>query len=127
MKTQTKTKIFGRLATIGIALAVFAASPAMSQLKTLIKAVEVSTVDMIVPTASNGRLLYKACAGACSNDHESVRLTPNTQFVFNGTGVNFIDFRAGFYNQRFDAKGYALISFDTENRIATQVVVEFGN
>ena len=66
------------------------ALPAAADFQTVSRAYEVALSDLTVPTSQNGRILFKQCREC---DTESVRLTPNTQFVVNGRSVGFDKFR----------------------------------
>ena len=67
------------------------ALPAAADFQTVSRAYEVALSDLTVPTSQNGRILFKQCSEC---DTESVRLTPNTQFVVNGRSVGFDKFRS---------------------------------
>ena len=112
MKFQTGLLI----ALLGIAL------PAMADITTLINAVETSTSNVTVPTASNGNLSFKPCADNCE-EIIRVRLTPATSYVLNGVAMEFIDFRREFYKLRRGSEDYALVSYDTEKNTVTSVRV----
>ncbi len=112
MKFQTGLLI----ALLGIAL------PAMADITTLINAVETSTSNVTVPTASNGNLSFKPCADNCE-EIIRVRLTPETSYVLNGVAMEFIDFRREFYKLRRGSEDYALVSYDTEKNTVTSVRV----
>ena len=99
--------------------------PAMSQLTTLIEAVEASTAVITVPTSAHGRLAFKRCAKRCNAQTIYVRLTSGTQFVVQGHVVDFLEFRKDFYNLRRGKDGYALVSYDTEKNTATSVEITF--
>ena len=66
------------------------ALPAAADFQTVSRAYEVALSDLTVPTSQNGRILFKQCSEC---DTESVRLTPNTQYVVNGRNVRFDRFR----------------------------------
>ncbi len=112
MKFQTGLLI----ALLGIAL------PALADITTLINAVETSTSNVTVPTASNGNLSFKPCADNCE-EIIRVRLTPETSYVLNGVAMEFIDFRREFYKLRRGSEDYALVSYDTEKNTVTSVRV----
>ncbi len=112
MKFQTGLWI----ALLGIAL------PALADITTLINAVETSTSNVTVPTASNGNLSFKPCADNCE-EIIRVRLTPETSYVLNGVAMEFIDFRREFYKLRRGSEDYALVSYDTEKNTVTSVRV----
>jgi len=67
------------------------ALPAAADFQTVSRAYEVALSDLTVPTSQNGRILFKQCSEC---DTQSVRLTPNTQFVVNGRSVRFDKFRS---------------------------------
>ncbi len=96
--------------------------PAVAEIVTLIDAVETSTANLTLPTASNGNLMFKPCAGDCE-EIIRVRLTPETSFVLNGVAMEFIDFRREFYNLRRGSEDYALVSYDTQKNTVTSVRV----
>lgn len=73
-----------------IAAILLIALPAAADFQTVSQAHEVALSDLTVPTSQNGRVLFKEC-DEC--DTESVRLTPNTDFVVNGRSVRFEKFR----------------------------------
>ena len=104
------------IALLGIAL------PAMADITTLINAVETSTSNVTVPTASSGHLSFKPCAVDCE-EIIRVRLTPETRYVLNGATMEFIDFRREFYKLRRGSKNYALVSYDTQKNTVTSVRV----
>jgi len=126
MNQEKRLTLVKLVQTIGIGVVLLSiAAPAMSQLTTLIEAVEVSTSVVRVPTSLNGRLAFKPCEGHCDADYVSVRLTPETRFVVQGRATSFANFRRDFNNLRVGAEGYALISYDTENHVATSVEIAF--
>ena len=67
------------------------ALPAAADFQTVSRAYEVALSDLTVPLSQNGQLLFRQCNDC---DTESVRLTPNTQFVVNGRNVRFDRFRS---------------------------------
>ena len=96
--------------------------PAAAEIVTLIDAVETSTANLSVPTASNGNLSFKPCADGC-DEIIRVRLTPETSYVLNGVSMDFMDFRREFYKLRRRIKDYALVSYDTQKNTVTSVRV----
>ncbi len=98
------------------------ALPAAAEIVTLIDAVETSTANLSVPTASNGNLSFKPCADGC-DEIIRVRLTPETNYVLNGVSMDFEDFRKEFYKFRRRSKDYALVSYDTQKNTVTSVRV----
>lgn len=95
---------------------------ATAEIVTLINAVETSTMNLTVPTASNGNLSFKPCAGECE-EVVRVRLTPETTFVLNGKALEFSVFRTEFYKLQRRSEDYALVSYDTRNNTVTSVRV----
>ncbi len=95
---------------------------ATAEIVTLVDAVETSTANLSVPTASNGNLSFKPCADDCE-EILKLRLTAETSFVLNGVSMEFIDFRREFYKLRRASKDYALVSYDTQRNTVTSVQV----
>jgi len=95
---------------------------AVADIVTLIDAVETSTANLTVPTASNGNLMFKPCAGECEETIRA-RLTAKTSYVLNGVAMEFIDFRREFYNLRHGSEDYALVSYNTQKNTVTSVRV----
>ncbi len=96
--------------------------PAVAEIVTLIDAVETSTANLTVPTASNGNLSFKPCADVCE-EIIRVRLTPETSYVLNGVAMEFIDFRREFYKLRRGSEDYALVSYNIARNTVTSVRV----
>ncbi len=94
--------------------------PVVADIVTLIDAVETSTANLTVPTASNGNLSFKPCADDCE-EIIRVRLTPETSYVLNGVAMEFIDFRREFSKLRRGSEDYALVSYDTKKNTVTSV------
>jgi hypothetical protein len=104
------------LALLGVGAA------ATAEIVTLINAVETSTMNLIVPTASNGNLSFKPCAGECE-EIVRVRLTPETTYILNGKAREFSVFRMEFYKLPRRSEDYALVSYDTKRNTVTSVIV----
>ena len=96
--------------------------PAFAEIITLVNAVETSTTNITVPTASTGNLSFKPCADDC-DEIIRVRLTPETIYVLNGVAMEFIDFRREFYKLRRGNEDYVLVSYDTKKSTVTSVRV----
>lgn len=94
---------------------------AHGQIVTLIEAVEVSRSNISVPTSGNGRLMFKPCAGECDAKFIAVRLTPETRYFVDQKSVDFLGFRAAFFNSRRGNDDYALVSYEKESNTATSV------
>lgn len=103
----------------------FFGMPALSQLTTVIEAVEASTSLIYVPASADGNLRFKPCAGRCDAEYISVRLQADTRFLVQGELVSFAEFRRDFYNLRRGTEGYALVSYNTEKNTATSVAITF--
>jgi len=98
---------------------------ANADIVTVINAVETATSNVSVPTAPNGRLMFRPCDSKCDEKFIAVRLTPQTKYAVNGQAVNFLDFRKEFFNQRGKGDGYALVSYETETSTATSVRISY--
>ncbi len=109
----------GKIAVIALAFSGLATADVV----TIVDAVETVTANVNVPTSTNGRLMFKPCSENCDLDFISARLTPETQFVFNGQRMNFVDFRRNFYNLRRGSDTYALVSYDTATSTVTSVSI----
>ena len=96
--------------------------PAAAEIVTLIDAVETSTANLTLPTASNGHMSFKPCAEGCDGSIR-VRLTAKTSYVLNGESMDFTDFRREFYKLRRRIKDYALVSYDTRKNTVTSLRV----
>ncbi|MDH4049291.1 MAG: hypothetical protein OEW68_14935 [Gammaproteobacteria bacterium] len=97
--------------------------PATADVVTVVDAVETTTSNINFPVSNNGRLLFKPCAGTCSANFVSARLTPETRFAINGAAVEFDDFRKQFLNIRPGTDTYALVSYDTRSNTVTSVQI----
>jgi len=106
---------------IVMALALALSGLAAADIVTVVDAVETVATNVIVPTSTNGRLLFRPCADNCDDPYRSVRLTPETRFVVRGQSMNFVDFRKYFYNLRSRGETYTLISYETSSKIVTSV------
>ena len=107
----------------GLLIALLAFSlPALADMTTAVRAVESSTSNLFVPTASNGHLSFKPCSDGCE-EIIRVRLTPDTDYVANGVEMEFIDFRRVYRKLRRDSEGYAFISYDTKKNTVTSVSI----
>lgn len=111
------------LAVLALAISGGAGSVASADVITMVDAVETITANINVPTSPNGRLMFKRCSDTCDEDFLSARLTPETRFSFNGQKMNFVDFRANFFNLQRGSDTYALVSHDTNSKTVTSVSV----
>ena len=100
------------------------AAHADKQLVTIVKAVELSPANMIIPQSTNGLVTYQPCAEKCDAEHERARLTAETSYLINGRAVKFEDFRKEFPVFRADDSAYALLSVETKSRTITSVELQ---
>lgn len=91
------------------------------QMETLVRSVELSPSNIILPASTNGMVTYRPCAAKCEVEYERARLTEATRFRVGGKGVKFEDFRTKFTAIRTDANSYALISVDTKTKTVTSI------
>jgi hypothetical protein len=104
-------------------LALCLSVPALAELTTKVRAVELSANNMQVPTTPSGRLMFKPCAGVCKAKFQSSRLTPATRFIVNDENVDFLGFRQAFFNLSRDTDHYALVSYDADSNTVTSVQI----
>ncbi|MBT8130804.1 MAG: hypothetical protein KJO35_00930 [Gammaproteobacteria bacterium] len=97
--------------------------PALADLTTKIRAVELSTSNLQVPTTPSGRLMFKPCSGICKAKYESARLTAETRFTVNNADTDFLGFRQAFFNLSRDTDHYALVSYDPKANTITSVLI----
>jgi len=109
-----------RICTLLLAFAL--ALPAVAQVVTQVRAIEVSTSNINVPTSPNGRLTYRNCDSRdCEADYESARLTPATLYQVNDELTDFAGFRQAFFNLPRGRDHYALVSVDLNANTVTSV------
>ncbi len=106
-----------------VVLALFASGTAAADIVTKVEAVETSTSNVSVPTAPNGRLMFKPCSGDCDEKFIIVRLTPETVYTVGSQRTDFLGFRRAFFNMRRGKDGYALVAFDVEKSTVTSVTI----
>lgn len=104
-------------------LALCLSASALAELTTMIRAVELSTSNLQVPTTPNGRLMFKPCSGTCKAKFQSSRLTAETQFIVNDASTDFLGFRKAFFNLARDTEHYALVSYDAKTNTVTSVLI----
>ena len=97
--------------------------PAVAQIETVINAVETAPTNIILPASNNGMMTFRPCDGECDEDHMRVRVTPETKFSVDGSGVKWEDFRKMFPAVRQSDSGYALVSYDTKNNVLISLEV----
>lgn len=94
---------------------------AAADIFTVVDFVETSTANVNVPTSMNGYLTFRPCADVCDADYIAIRLTPETEFVIRGRRVSFTDFRHAHSAMRAGKDRYALVGYDTENRVVMSI------
>jgi len=105
----------------GLMVALLALSlPALAEMTTIVRAVETSTSNMAMPTASTGNVSFRPCTDGCE-EIIRVRLTAETSYVANGVVLDFDDFRREFSKLRRKSEGYAFISYDTKKNTVKSV------
>ena len=105
-------------------LAVLAMQPAAGQIETLINAVELSPSNIILPQSENGMMTFRPCAGECEREYERVQMTPGAKFSINGKGVKWETFKKEFPALRSRDGAYALVSYDTKNRMLVSLEIK---
>jgi len=108
---------------IAIAAALVVAPAAFAQMVTLVRAVELSPSNIIMPASVNGMVTFRPCAGECDTDYDRARLTSETQFFLDGKQVRFADFSRDFSSVRKSGDAYALISVDTKTRTVKRIEI----
>ena len=108
---------------IAFLAACLAAQAATAQFDTLVRAVEIAPSNIILPPSNNGMMTFRPCAEACDADHERVRVTPSTTYSVDGASVKWEDFRKAFPAISQSGKGYALVRYDTKNKVLTSLEV----
>jgi len=111
-------RMFALLAALVLAV------PATAQVVTQVRAIEITTSNIKVPTTPNGRLTYRNCASRdCDAEYESARLTPATLFQVNDEVTDFAGFRQAFFNLPRGKDHYALVSVDLNASTVTSVQI----
>jgi hypothetical protein len=110
-----------RKSLILVALACCAPAFAEFELVTLVRAVETSPANIILPASTNGMVTYRACSGECDKEYERARLTENTSFTVAGNAVKFADFQQVFAEIKYLENSYALVSVDTKLGTVTNI------
>lgn len=113
-------KIFKRLLLLA---AIAGIQPAIAQIETVINAVETAPANIILPASNNGMMTFRPCDGDCDKDHVRIRITPDSEFSVDGSGVKWEDFREMFPAVRQSDSGYALVSYDTRNKVLISLEV----
>jgi len=104
-----------------VALVCSAPAVAEFELVTLVRAVELSPANIILPATTNGMMTYRACSEECDEPYERARLTDNTSFTISGKAVKFEDFRQVYLEIKNLEDSYALVSVDTKLGTITNI------
>jgi hypothetical protein len=115
-----KIKILAILA----ALAVAPIAAADFEIVTLVKAIELSPSNMILPGTTNGMMTYRPCAGECDKAYQRARLTDGTRFSVAGKPVKYADFLTFYSDIKNGADSYALLSVDTKTKTVTGINIK---
>ena len=119
-------KLLKLTATLGALVLTGAALAAPEPLVTLVRAIEMSPSNMILPASTNGLMTFRPCADdeGCEAEHERARLTADTQYSINGRGVKYEEFRKEFPVFKADGDAYALLSVDTRSGTITSIQLQ---
>ena len=115
--------IMKTLKRLVLLVAIAGLQPAIAQITTLIDAVETAPSNIILPASNNGMMTFRPCDGECDKEHVRVRITPQSNFSVDGSGVKWEDFRKTFPAVRQSENGYALVSYDTKNNVLISLEV----
>ena len=91
------------------------------EIVTLVRAMELSPSNMILPGSTNGMMTYRPCSDECDLEFERARLTPETTFSIEGKAVKFVDFQQEYAVAKTTEDGYALLSVDTKTKTVTSI------
>ena len=83
-----------------------------ADISTVIEALEINTSNIMVPTTTTGRLMFKPCSNPCDRKFVLVQLTPETIFSVMLKILNFSEFRKTFYAMRSGNDDYALVTYE---------------
>ena len=97
--------------------------PALAEITTLIDAVETAPSNIILPASSNGMMTFRPCDGECDKEHIRLRVSPGAKFSVDGSAVKWEDFKKVFPSVRQSDGGYALVSYDTKNKVLISLEV----
>ena len=108
-----------RIPIVGLILAL--SSQASGDIITEVNSVELTISNISMPTAANGRLMFRPCAGDCEENFTITRLTENTRFMVRGESLTFIEFRNAFQSIRRNQSAYALVSYHVKDKTVLSV------
>ncbi len=93
------------------------------ELKTLIRAVEASPGNIILPATTNGMITYRGCSDECDMEYERARLTQSTSFTVDGEAMKFADFLVIHASQKRSEEAYALVTVNLELGTVTHITL----
>ena len=98
-------------------------TPALAEFEmvTLVKALETSPANIILPASVSGMVTYRPCAEKCDEKYERARLTSDTVFTVGGKTVKYEELRKVHAEIRSTADSYALISVDVARITITSI------
>ncbi|MCH7636320.1 MAG: hypothetical protein IIA12_01445, partial [Proteobacteria bacterium] len=98
-------------------------TPALAdfEMVTLVKAMETSPANIILPASVNGMVSFRPCAEKCDEKYERARLTADTTFTVEGKTVKYEELRKVHAEIRNAADSYALISVDVARITVTSI------
>ena len=96
---------------------------ANTDIKTVVEALEISASNITLPTAPNGRLMFRPCSTTCNSKFVLVRLTPETAYFVQNKTLDFSEFRKAFYETRSSASDYALVTYAVESNTVTSISI----
>ena len=112
-----------KIKTLLIVIALACCPPVLAEFEmvTLVKAMETSPTNIILPASANGMVTYKPCAEKCDEKHERARLTADTNFTVEGKTVKYEELRKIHSEIRNTAESYAFISVDVARLTVTSI------
>ena len=110
-----------RALIITIALACCPPVLAEFEMVTLVKAMETSPGNIILPASVSGMVTYRPCAEKCDEEYKRARLTADTVFTVEGKTVKFDELKKVHSEIRKTAESYAFISVDVARITVTSI------
>lgn len=106
--------------TLTLVLALFAALPAVAQIKTVQLAHEVRLASVRLPASESGTLSFKAC-GECATT--SARVTEDTRWLINEQPVSLREFRSAIEARADRNTDYVTVRHHLEKDLITLVAM----
>lgn len=104
---------------VSIAALVFVQS-ALADFTTIERAYEVPLNLYRAPATSAGSVAFRQCSNC---DQQTVRVTANTQYVFNGEHLDLPDFRRALAGLRDRSNKYVIVLHHLENDTTTSITL----